>query len=74
MKITDELDLHLLEESCKWPYHPATPIPEICESDLNNRNLVLKKFLQSGFLLNAVAVVQLYKLVLKQKGDIWRFG
>ncbi|XP_066147583.1 uncharacterized protein [Euwallacea fornicatus] len=65
--------LCFLEECHKWPYHPRTPIPEIFNSDLIARNLVLDRFLKEAYCKNPVVVIQLYKMALTKKGGIWNY-
>ncbi|XP_066262435.1 uncharacterized protein [Euwallacea similis] len=62
-----------LDECHKWPYHPHTPIPEIFNSDLITRNLVLDRFLKEAYCKNPVVVIQLYKVALTRKGGIWNY-
>ncbi|XP_048524502.1 uncharacterized protein LOC109538449 [Dendroctonus ponderosae] len=72
-EILDCPTFKFLDENYTWPYHPANPIPEIFNSDLHARNLVIEQLLKTGYRLNIVCVIQLYKKALKRKGGIWLF-
>ncbi|XP_060525774.1 uncharacterized protein LOC132701681 isoform X2 [Cylas formicarius] len=65
---------HLLEPYDRWPVQPTDALDTILKSDLQARNITLRKLLEIGYVKNVQVVMELYRSVVVKKVDVWKFN